>query len=716
MADQSYATATYGLRESSSWMLNSVNVILDGVPQYNMILNTFVFDIDNLPLKSIKRIEFIKGPGGAIYGANSATGVINIYSKDPVENPAWYASQNIGSAFLPLKRSEIGRIGDYPFGETTVMTSYHAKKQPLHAGILCNSKYNHGFVKNPAFAGDSIRVEGKTPEIRNGSLVYKDTAQLIKNRFTANDEGDRADFYGRVSLRYDPTRKCTMNGWATYNRIGYGAYTSIGYPFPSTLSFPFKIKPDSVWLTTELTSTMTASGRADYRFTDAHTAFAQAYYNYTNALYGMIKTGIVDQRYFQTNIELQDNYSLWNTGPLRVESCIGSNVRMVGFRINNDPPNGVPMLKNPVTNSYVIAGFVQEKTSYKNYLDFIAGVKAETWTLLGNTPEISPSVRASFKPASSFTGWAAWSRSVTLPSYSQLNLEQRWEALPAAWYFTLPASLGGLGMSEAPPGAGKWMCVSTPQTTVPTTYYTTEGGIRTSVLPKTIVDLSAYFVRYKDKMGFCIDTTYQTVIPSILFPGDSIVPLYYINAVKGAIYGAENVVRFTPTANATLELSYSLFFIRQAGQSIPSGVTWANGQIFEPDPLVAAATPHHVVRNRLSFDLPANSFLTLSGIWHSRYGNIAPYDYIGQQFKDFTHGGTVPHFYQADWQWDFTIEKTFQNDRWRCMLSARNLMFNVTNNRAPFFLTNVIESYTYHRLFYPATVSPLYGLNVTFAL
>ena len=36
-----------------------------------------------MPLSDIERIEVIRGSGGAIYGANSATGLVNIFTKKP---------------------------------------------------------------------------------------------------------------------------------------------------------------------------------------------------------------------------------------------------------------------------------------------------------------------------------------------------------------------------------------------------------------------------------------------------------------------------------------------------------------------------------------------------------------------------------------------------------------------------------------------------------
>jgi iron complex outermembrane receptor protein len=48
-------------------------------PEKGSAMNAF---IDTLPIENIKRIEVIKGPGSALYGANAFLGIIHIITKD----------------------------------------------------------------------------------------------------------------------------------------------------------------------------------------------------------------------------------------------------------------------------------------------------------------------------------------------------------------------------------------------------------------------------------------------------------------------------------------------------------------------------------------------------------------------------------------------------------------------------------------------------------
>jgi outer membrane receptor protein involved in Fe transport len=61
-------------------------VLLDGLP-----LNDFLFSSsspDNFSLEMAERVEIIRGPGSAIYGANALMGVVNIISRKP-EGESW---------------------------------------------------------------------------------------------------------------------------------------------------------------------------------------------------------------------------------------------------------------------------------------------------------------------------------------------------------------------------------------------------------------------------------------------------------------------------------------------------------------------------------------------------------------------------------------------------------------------------------------------------
>lgn len=65
---------------------NKVLVLIDGRSTYLDFLGTSFWPTFPVTLEEIERIEVIRGPGSAVYGANAVTGVINIITKTPGED------------------------------------------------------------------------------------------------------------------------------------------------------------------------------------------------------------------------------------------------------------------------------------------------------------------------------------------------------------------------------------------------------------------------------------------------------------------------------------------------------------------------------------------------------------------------------------------------------------------------------------------------------
>jgi iron complex outermembrane recepter protein len=62
-------------------LANKLLVLIDGRTVYTPLYAGVFWDVQNLPLESVDRIEVISGPGGALWGANAVNGVINIITK-----------------------------------------------------------------------------------------------------------------------------------------------------------------------------------------------------------------------------------------------------------------------------------------------------------------------------------------------------------------------------------------------------------------------------------------------------------------------------------------------------------------------------------------------------------------------------------------------------------------------------------------------------------
>ena len=69
------------IRGFNSVLSNKLLVLVDGRTVYSSIYTQVLWAVQDLPLEDVERIEVIRGPGAAIWGANAVDGVINIVTR-----------------------------------------------------------------------------------------------------------------------------------------------------------------------------------------------------------------------------------------------------------------------------------------------------------------------------------------------------------------------------------------------------------------------------------------------------------------------------------------------------------------------------------------------------------------------------------------------------------------------------------------------------------
>jgi len=93
--------------DSSNWAIssrgfngffsNELLVLVDGRTIYTPLFAGVYWDIQNMPLEDIERIEVIRGPGASLWGSNAVNGVINIITKNAADTQGAYASTLAGN-------------------------------------------------------------------------------------------------------------------------------------------------------------------------------------------------------------------------------------------------------------------------------------------------------------------------------------------------------------------------------------------------------------------------------------------------------------------------------------------------------------------------------------------------------------------------------------------------------------------------------------------
>lgn len=85
------------IRGFGSDFSKSVLVLIDGRSVYTPLFAGVYWDLQNVPLHDVERIEVIRGPGGTIWGSNAVNGVINIITKSSGHTLGTYASYASGN-------------------------------------------------------------------------------------------------------------------------------------------------------------------------------------------------------------------------------------------------------------------------------------------------------------------------------------------------------------------------------------------------------------------------------------------------------------------------------------------------------------------------------------------------------------------------------------------------------------------------------------------
>jgi iron complex outermembrane recepter protein len=211
-----WAIAARGLNGEFS---NELLVLLDGRNVYTPTFGGVFWDVLDVPLEDIERIEVIRGPGGLIWGANAVNGVINIITKKASETKGGIVSTGGGNLDQGFGTVQFGGSA----GSTTSYRIYskylNQDQSPSVSGQSGGDGWHlldTGFRTDSALSGkDTLSVQGGMYTGREGdpstTLPSVTTPGLVDFELAVNLSGgflqgvwnhtfsDRADTTLRVS-------------------------------------------------------------------------------------------------------------------------------------------------------------------------------------------------------------------------------------------------------------------------------------------------------------------------------------------------------------------------------------------------------------------------------------------------------------------------------------------------------------------------------------
>src|SRR5262249_153725 len=128
-------------RANTTTLSTSQLVLLDGRSIYLDFFGLVLWDLVPNNPNDIKQIEVVAGPASAVWGANALSGVVNIITKTPRENPGTTISLS-GGTFGTKGGSREGKNGQtFGVGLTTSKAFNDTWSWRLSAGYLDSDPY-----------------------------------------------------------------------------------------------------------------------------------------------------------------------------------------------------------------------------------------------------------------------------------------------------------------------------------------------------------------------------------------------------------------------------------------------------------------------------------------------------------------------------------------------------------------------------------------------
>jgi len=628
-----YNNVNTAVREETNAFNGSVLVLIDNVPFQSPLTGAFDFKNFDIDLLEIERIEVIKGPGGTIYGSNAATGIINIFTKNPEKSQGVRATLNTGNhGFI----SPAFRYGTQ-LNATTFVSGY--VKGNHFNGFEPVDEFSGEYVSVPKLGTSTTTVQGFPISSYNGKIVGDTT---IKNKL--GDDIYKTDkITANLKLTSELTDKTTLSSSVFYNGHKYREYGTSGTKNNLTLY--------------ELHATRLVSNtRLDHNFNQNHSIFGQFSVNNETQL-------CPEQRSTTSvsNFEVQDNFKI-----NKHQFIVGANIRQVHYKIGPYDTSNVVKFTNPNSDYLLSSAFLQYKITLLNKLDVIAGIKAEYWELVDKTPAYSPNLRLAYKPNSKLNIWGSLSRSYTTPSFITKNI-----LLKVSEPMLIEPNI------IYPDGVLPSFAIISGTENKRSEYNTAELGIKTSV-NKFHFDLSAFYTKANNLIGTAPGfSTIPLPVTSPVNPNEKIIPIYYASVIKATQIGGEFLVKHFTTDWLQLEMSYALFTQKKEGQKNPYTYNSNVEYVSPKNPNI----PKHILRIRTYFSLPKDLKISFNMIYNTKTGNYENFIYEEQRIASSFNSSEVGYSpYQAKnrFRLDFKIEKTFFEGKTSLYLWGTDMFNNGT--------------------------------------
>jgi iron complex outermembrane receptor protein len=195
-------------------------VLIDGRSVYNPLFSGMYWDMQDVPVEDIERIEVISGPGATLWGANAVNGVINIVTRKSSDTQGGILQFGIGNKYASASLQYGGQLSDDLTYRAYIKTfrekSFDASE---HQGWY---KPQGGFRLDWTPGNDALTVQGDVYDGRENNGADLD-GLIAGGNISANWRHEFEDGSAlQILAYYDNVQRTTTGGSAgftinTYN-------------------------------------------------------------------------------------------------------------------------------------------------------------------------------------------------------------------------------------------------------------------------------------------------------------------------------------------------------------------------------------------------------------------------------------------------------------------------------------------------------------------
>ncbi|HPP87473.1 MAG TPA: TonB-dependent receptor, partial [bacterium] len=143
---------TNGPKEAGAFASYSRNILvmIDGRSYFNDVFGGTFWEFLPITVDDIDRIEVVRGPASALFGANAVTGVINIITKDYKKTAGFYVSSGLvlnAASTSKLDDNRFGNLTSIRYGQDGSKFSYRISTDLTRKYAFDNMSYNHTYKR-----------------------------------------------------------------------------------------------------------------------------------------------------------------------------------------------------------------------------------------------------------------------------------------------------------------------------------------------------------------------------------------------------------------------------------------------------------------------------------------------------------------------------------------------------------------------------------------